>query len=199
MKEAGLDTDAGTRAQAVENAKWLVESGIELNADNLTRVTELKNLQLPMDQENIADLCVTAMENGKPAVAADMRGEKSVAEQAHEIREQVEQISDEAVHEVAGSGKEMNIKNLAEAQQQIEERQGSDARQIDESDIADTNAADEAALKELQARRQVEEIRLMMTEEANRHLLKAGISIDTTELSKLVEALKAAEDSIKAI
>ena len=39
----------------------------------------------------------------------------------------------------------------------------------------------------------------MMTEEANRHLLKAGISVDTTELSQLVEALRAAEDSIRAI
>ena len=29
----------------------------------------------------------------------------------------------------------------------------------------------------------------MMTEEANRHLLKAGISVDTTELSKLVSSI----------
>lgn len=39
----------------------------------------------------------------------------------------------------------------------------------------------------------------MMTEEANRHLLRAGISIDTTELSKLVEALKAAEENIRSV
>ena len=101
VKEAGLDTDAGIKAQAVENAKWLVASGIELNAENLTKVTELKNLQLPMSQEEVADLCVTAMENGKSPVEADMRGEKPVAELAHEIAEQVGQISDEAVHEVA--------------------------------------------------------------------------------------------------
>lgn len=195
VKEAGLDTDAATKAQAVENARWLVASGIELNADNLTRVTELKNLPLPMNQNDIADLCVTAMENGKAPAAADMRGEKSIAEQAHEIAEQVGQISDEAVHEVAESGKEMNIRNLAEAQRQIEEGQTAAPR----TDDGQTDGTDAEALKEVQARRQLEEIRLMMTEEANRHLLKAGISIDTTELSKLVDALKAAEDSIKAV
>lgn len=199
VKEAGLDTDAATKAQAVANARWLVESGIELNAGNLTKVTELKNLSLPLSQDDIAAACVTAMENGKSPVEADMRGEQSVAERAHEIAEQVEQISDEAVHEVAASGKEMNIKNLTEAQRQIEGQQTA-AGQTDETEITGVNeAADAESLKEVQARRQLEEIRLMMTEEANRHLLKAGISVDTTELSKLVEALKAAEDSIRAV
>ena len=210
VKEAGLDTDAGTKAQAVENAKWLVESGIELNAGNLAKVTELKNLSLPMNQDDIAQMCVTAMENGKSPVEADMRGECSIAAQAHEIVEQVGQISDAAVHEAAESGKEMNIRNLAEVQKQIDEKQTS----VSKMGIADKNTADEMAdnavqkasnaanneaLKEAQARRQLEEIRLMMTEEANRHLLKAGISIDTTELSRLVDVLKAAEENIRAV
>lgn len=219
VKEAGLDTDAAVSAQAAKNARWLVESGIELNADNLIKVTELKNLTLPMGQDAIAGICVTAMENGKAAIEADMRGERSVAEQAHEIAEQVGKISDEAVHDVAESGKEMNIKNLAEAQQQIEKQQASaptpesqgakvssrDNAVMNGEDTAATDSADAsgmadaAALKEVQARRQLEEIRLMMTEEANRHLLKAGISVDTTELSKLVEALRAAEDRINAV
>lgn len=219
VKEAGLDTDAAASAQAAKNARWLVESGIELNADNLIKVTELKNLTLPMGQDAIAGICVTAMENGKAAIEADMRGERSVAEQAHEIAEQVGKISDEAVHDVAESGKEMNIKNLAEAQQQIEKQQASaptpesqgakvssrDNAVMNGEDTAATDSADAsgmadaAALKEVQARRQLEEIRLMMTEEANRHLLKAGISVDTTELSKLVEALRAAEDRINAV
>lgn len=213
VREAGLDTDANTKAQAVENARWLVASGIELNADNLNKVTELKNLSLPFGQDDITTLCVTAMGNGKSPLAADMRGERPVAELAHEIAEQVVLISDEAVHEVAESGKEMNIRNLTEAQKQIDGQQETasrtDVEQIAETEInetvidiedGDVNGATNAeSLKEVQARRQLEEIRLMMTEEANRHLLKAGISIDTTELSKLVDALKAAEDSIRAV
>lgn len=219
VKEAGLDTDAGTKEQAAANAKWLVESGIELNADNLNKVTELRNLPLPMSRDDIAAMCVTAMENGKAPSEADMRGERSVAEQAHEIADQAGRISDEAVHAVAESGKEMNIKNLAQAQEQIEKQQTdapqSESGQVGSADMAGTERATDTAneydtdtaagganaeaLKEVQARRQLEEIRLMMTEEANRHLLKAGISIDTTELSKLVDALRAAEERINAV
>ena len=195
IKEAGLDTNADTKAQAAGNAKWLIASGIELNAANLAKVTELKNLPLPMNQDQIVSLCVTAMENGKSPAEADMRGERPIAEKAQEIMEEVQHISDEAVHETAVSGKEMNLKNLAEAQQQIDERQTDSAEKtpIEERVIeksAQEAAADEAAFKELQAKRQLEEIRLIMTEQANRQLLKAGISIDTTELSKLVDALK---------
>ncbi len=203
IKEAGLDTDDATKAQAANHAKWLVESGIELNAANLTKVTELRNLPLPMNQEEIANLCVTAMENGKSPAEADMRGEKSIAVQAQEIMEEVQQISDEAVHETAASGKEMNLRNLTETQRQLNEQQADNTEKtpIEERVIekgAQQAAADETAFKELQAKRQLEEIRLIMTEEANRHLLKAGISIDTTELSKLVDALKSAENNMRA-
>ena len=200
VKQAGLDANQDMKAQAIENAKWLVESGIELNAGNLTMVTALKNLPLPMNQSDIADLCVAAMENGKSPTKADMTGEQSVVQQAQEVKEQVEQISDEAVRMVADSGKDMNIKNLSQAQKQLEEQTVSAADRIASTDNASLNgaSAEDASLKEVQARRQLEEIRLIMTEEANRHLLKAGISIDTTELSTLVEALKTAESRIKA-
>lgn len=191
VAQAGLDTDADTKAQAVENAKWLVASGIELNADNLNMVTKLKNLTFPMKEQDIAKQCVTAMENGKSPMKADLTGEKSIAQEAQEILEEVENISDEAVHEIVESGEKINIRNLSEAQKQIDVQSGENAN--------DTyTITDEAPLKEVQAKRQLEEIRLMMSEEANRHLLKAGISIDTAELSKLVDALKVAEENIRA-
>ncbi len=207
VSQAGLDTDADTKAQAVENAKWLVSNGIELNAKNLTLVTDLKNLTLPMEQGDIADMCVTAMENGKSPVEADMTGEQSVAQQAHEIMEQTANISDEAVHQTVEEGKEITIKNLAEAQRRIDEQAVSNAdaektsaeNKSAEMTEAEPDTVDETTLKEVQARRQLEEIRLMMTEEANRHLLRAGISVDTTELSQLVEALKAAENNIRSV
>ena len=107
--------------------------------------------------------------------------------------ETVETISDEAVHATVESGAEVNIKNLAAAQTQID-AQGTSQQQ---NTVAEASLTD-VPLKEIETRRQLEEIRLIMSEEANRHLLKNGISIDTTELSKLVEALKAAEENIKA-
>ena len=194
ISQAGLDTDEKTKSAALENAKWLVESGIELNVENLTLVSDLKELKLPMDLKQLEEICVTALENGKTPTKALMTGETSIAEQAKEILEDVEGISDEAVHAVAESGDEITIKNLSEAQKQIDASQA----QTTVQNPAGVNT-DEVSLKEIEAKRQLEEIRLMMTEEANRHLLKAGISIDTTELSKVVDAQKAAEESIRAV
>lgn len=188
VSQAGLDTDEATKSEAMENAKWLVESGIELNVENLTLVSDLKNLKLPLEQQELEQLCVTAMENGKTPTNALLTGEEPIAEQAKELVETVEGVSDEAVHAVAESGDVMNIKNLAQAQETIDAAQGEPAER----------KADEESLKEIEAKRQLEEIRLMMTEEANRRLLKAGISVDTTELSKLVEALRETEEALRA-
>ena len=203
VKQAGLDTDKETKAQALENAKWLVASGIELNEKNLNLVTGLKNLSLPLGQKELVDMCVTAMENGKAPIKADMTGEANIAQQAREIAEEVKNISDEAVHDVVASGNELNLKNLSAAQKQIEEQQISQSASVSSTNEEITTktidqTVDAAALRETEAKRQLEEIRLMMSEEANRHLLKSGISIDTMKLSKLVEALKTAEENIKA-
>lgn len=189
VRQAGLDGDEQTKATAMENAKWLVESGIELNSRNLTLLSDLKSLELPMDHEKLLNWCVTAIGNGKSPVQTLMTGETPIAEQAQEIMDAVESISDEAVHATVEAGADLNIKNLSAAQSQIE-AQGADEEKVPE--------ASEASLKEIEARRQLEEIRLMMSEEANRHLLKNGISIDTTELSKLVDALRLAEEQIRA-
>ncbi|MCD8037582.1 MAG: DUF6240 domain-containing protein [Lachnospiraceae bacterium] len=184
VSQAGLDTDEATKSEAVENAKWLVESGIELNAENLTRVSDLKSLSFPMELPDLEELCVTALENGKNPQSALMTGEASVAQQARELVEAVNNISDEAVHAVVEAEARLNIKNLSEAQKNIGTQQ---------------QPSGEASLLETQAKRQLEEIRLMMTEEANRRLLRAGISIDTTELSELVDTLKEAEDKMRAV
>lgn len=68
------------------------------------------------------------------------------------------------------------------------------------TDIANGAAGDTVqADPSLAARRQMEEVRLYMSVQVNYHLLKQGISIDTTELSALVENLKAAEQEIQRI
>lgn len=57
---------------------------------------------------------------------------------------------------------------------------------IDSGNVTDTPQA-------VTQRRQLEEVRLMMTIEANRRLMASGYSIDTTDLEVLVDALKKLE------
>lgn len=54
----------------------------------------------------------------------------------------------------------------------------------------------EGALLKLQDRKQLEEIRLHMTVEANVKLLKSGFSIDTAPIEQTIEALKKAEQEL---
>ncbi len=194
VKQAGLDTDAQTKAAAVENAKWLVESGIELNAKNLTLVSDLKSLELPVAADKLYKLCADAMGNGKAAMSALMTGEPPIAEQAQGIIDMVEGISGEAVHDAVESGAELNIRNLSEAQRQLDDK--AFAQQEQQPQIQELS---EPSLKEIEARRQLEEVRLMMSVEANKQLIRMGIPIDTTELSRLVEDLKTVEQNMRAV
>ena len=142
-----------------------------------------------MDAQQLLDMTVTAMSNGKQPGKALMTGEQPVWQQAKELVEQADSISDEAIHDTVEAGETLNFKNLSAAQKEIDAREGSEAAAVN---------TEEVSLREIEARRQMEEIRLVMTQEPNRQLLKSGYQIDTTELSQLVEALKATEANIKA-
>ena len=97
------------------------------------------------------------------------------------------------------SGKELNLKNLTSAQKEIDAANSeisANKQPLNSTDLQENNS--DASLKEIEAKRQLEEVRLMMTQEVNRKLLRSGYQIDTTELSQLVDDLKAMENSMKA-
>lgn len=218
IKRAGLSPTQET----IDQAKWLVESGIELTTQNLTALSDLSGIQLPMSVEDTFDLAIAALGNGKAPKNALLTGEENIHDQAALLVEEVSSISDEAIHQVVEKGEIVNLKNLNSAQKEIAEQQNkgekeayeileknSDRSLQDVSDsqnsgaqnvggqIKEQSEMEQMSLRELEAKRQLEEIRLMMTEEANLKLLKSGFSIDTTELSQLVEALKATENARK--
>lgn len=183
IKQAGLEKNAET----TQNAKWLVESGIELTSKNLNLLSDIKDIAFPLSEEDALSLVITAMGNGKNAQKTLLTGEVAIPEQAAQYVEDAANISDEAIHEVIENGQALNLKNLTAAQKALES-----------SGQKAVVAADQVSLREIEARRQMEEIRLMMTEEANRKLMRNGFSIDTTELSRLVDVLKNTEKAMKA-
>ena len=190
VEKAGL----ADHEKAFVSAKWLVEMGIELNPQNLQAVTALSDLQLPMDTEEAMELVIEAMKNGKAPMNTLLTGEESIAEHAATLVEETNQITDEAISQVVMSGLPVNLKNLIAAQKEIDANNNTTKEQPATVITIDSNSS----LREIEVKRQLEEIRLMMTEEANRRMLKSGYQIDTTELSKLVEDLKSIEASMKS-
>ena len=172
LEEAGLEVSEET----LEDAKWLVEKGIPLTPETVTELYRLDTMTLPKDEEYILSAIAAAIADGKSAGEADLADNKSNLEKAAEYVERFAQIPEEAVDQTIAEGKDLTLTNLEKA-----------AEKTAYSDVSAEIPA------EITARRQLAEIRLMMTVEANRKLLESGYSIDTTELEKLVDALKQIE------
>ena len=179
LEEAGLEINEET----LEEAKWLIEKGIPLTSEAADTLHKLNHLNFPQDMKQILSAIAAAISDGKDAGKADLADGRSYLEKAAEYVERFAQISDEAADKVAAEGKPLTLDNMEEVEETFGNNRNNEY----------VNAVTEDIPESITARRQLEEIRLIMTIEANRKLLESGYSIDTTELERLVEALKELE------
>ena len=195
LEEAGLEVNEET----LEEAKWLIKKGVPLTPEAAWDFYRLDHLTLPQDDERILSAIAAAIADGKGAGAADLADGRSSLEKAAEYVERFEQITEKAVDNTVVEGKELTLVNLEAAQKQIEGFRDSMEKAVQEHPAPERGerAEPENVITEVPeavtARRHLEEVRLMMTIEANRKLLESGYSIETAELEKLVDALKQLE------
>lgn len=175
IENAGLEVSDET----MSDAKWLIEKGMPLTEESLKSYYDLDNLELPDSMEEVVKAAAAAIANGKRANSANLVDDRTDLEKAQSYIDDVNSISDEAVDKVAAEGKTLNLRNLKAAQLQIS--------------AGATASSTESYAVNTAGRRQLEEIRLQMTTQANLHLMRTGLTIDTTELEQLVDELKAAE------
>lgn len=178
-----MELNGITQEEKMEDAKWLVEKGIPVTEKAMERLSDIRSISFPLSYEDIAQAAVNAISEGKSAVEGNLLPEHTnLYEQAVQIKEQTETISDKALWQMVCENKEWNLKNLFFIQNSLSET----------VQIEVTNPSF------ISAQRTLEEVRLQMTIDANMRLLKNGVSIDTTQLSQLVDALKQQELSIKS-
>lgn len=175
IEEAGLDVEEDT----LNDAKWIIEKGLPLTPEALADLHNLKTVELPQADKEILSAIASAIADGKSAGEANLADGRSNLEKAADYVERFSNITDETVDKAAAEEKPMTLANLEAIQ--------------DKPEDAYTPKED------ITARRQLEEVRLIMTIEANRKLLESGYSIDTTELEQLVEALKKIEAQQKQL
>jgi hypothetical protein len=173
ISEAGLDT---SNEQVQKEAKWIVEQGIPLTADNLVKVDEINSISFPISEEFGAKTISAAILDGKRPNMANLADSDSSYEKARVIKEKTEAITEDDIKKTLESGKEINLRNLYNAQNAV--------------DTTTEMSKDVQETKFVQARLQLEEVRLRMTIEANKQLLDSGFSIDTAPMEKLIERLK---------
>ncbi len=172
LEAAGLEIND----KNMESAQWLVSVGVPLTIGTMQKLHEIGQAGQPWDREKILSAAAAAIADGKKAGEANLADGRSSLERAADYMEDYGRISDEAVDLAVAEDKEVNLRNLTAAQEKI-----------------DAGSVTQEAPAAVTQRRQMEEIRLMMTIEANRQLMASGYSIDTTELEALVEALKKLE------
>lgn len=191
--QAGLLVDE----QTIAESKWMLENDIPLNEKNLQYVDALRNMILPMDEQALMECIASAISEGKRPQEAIIISQYALDEQAKQAYSVVQNATDADLSYVIDHEMDVTVQNLAYAMAARE----SGAEETGEVDLisADETAEQSGYTKKglalITARRQLEEIRLVMTTEANYALLKKGISIDTKPLSQLVEELKATENS----
>ncbi len=181
IREAGLDITQETRRDAM----WMVENGVTLTSDSMQRMQQIHQITLPLTEKAAAEAAARAISDGMDARKSDLSCTDMMLEQAVQCRDTVAQITDEALEYVVQQDLPCTIRNLTRAKEAVSKGQST----IDQ----------EESTALLKARRLLEEVRLSMTVASNYRMLKSGISIDTTELSELVEDLKEEEKQRNAI
>lgn len=181
IASAGLEVNDDT----IATSKWMLENDIPLTKENLTYAQALRQTELTTGAEDIAALAAEAVSEGKSAQDAVILSGYTWMEQAQNAVDTVENATDEDLVYIVEKGLPLTLDSLREAA----------ANRVSESIVQDADGNyTQKGQQLLTARRQLEEIRLAMTAEANYRLLKQGISIDTEPLVKLVEQLKDQEN-----
>ena len=168
IEKTGLPLDDRTQNMG----KWLVNRDIPLTTENLSKLVDLENIHTDDWQERVK---ATVMEGYKPS-ATLLTNESLPWEESVKAINTIEKASEA---NIMWWSMMAQTKNLTELKFAI--------------DNHNEMIPDKSNEKYIISTRQLQEVRLMMTINAGRTLEKNNISINTVELSRLVEELKSYE------
>jgi hypothetical protein len=169
IKRAGYEGND----QELLDAKWLVEKGLPLKEETFSKLQEVNALQIPGNEDGLIQNIATALANGKIAENTLLTGEINLFEEAVRIKEEVEKVDLEKLRNIP-ENQVLTIRNVIQLSGLQDKQQGT---------ISETSAL-----------RQMEEIRLSMTVEANYRLLRSGFSLETESLENVIDQLKSLEE-----
>ncbi len=187
LRQADFPVTEETRRQAY----WMLDRGILLTQAHMENLQKIEQMEFPVSTEELTERAAQAIGEGKAAMQAALCGE-SLLDRAVSLQRDLQNITDESLYAVISSGKAIHIRNLSNAQREINLSPVLLSSLHEQT--ADLSAMEGQTAQEfVHERRVLEETRLQMTVSANLLLLKSGYAIDTAPLSSLVEALKEAE------
>lgn len=197
IADAGYEVTDETRNQA----KWILDNKLPLTKETLNKLNDLTTLKDTYSSSFVLDQIIHTMEQGN--AVEDTVLTKDSTDDMKKLIEDIKSITDQAIVQTTKKyeGKEITVELLKMEQEQINQTfvATESNRDTDKSGnpvIIETGAAvvGELDIKAVEAKRQLEEIRLKMTVESGQKMASKGIDINTTELEKVVQELRNIED-----
>lgn len=171
IEQAGYGDDS----KAFEGAKLLLDSGLPVTTDTISAY---------MDYQAYSDGVKNEINIYAPETEAEIYDKK-----VYEFFDKLNHITDAAVYEMSLLGKPVTIASLY--------KYSSD--KPSEYTNYEFKANSQKELEAVTNMRRLEEIRLSMTVDAARRLIKRDINIDTRELSRVVDELKNMEQELVTV
>ena len=165
---------------ADQEAKWLIDKELPLNEDNLLLLHNLNNAQEYLSEDTRIHSILSSMGSGNKAIDTIFYETNNIYLKADQIVSELNKVTENDVKASILKYDSVTLKKLFDSSAKKDSLLEQNSPEIDNKKLNTTKL-------------QIEEIRLKMSCDINIRLLKRGISIDTTELGKLVEVLRAEE------
>lgn len=181
-------------------AKWLFANRLPVDAETLQNLQALEELQKNISLDHSLNQIITQMAGGGRAVDTDLlQGDRTYQEmqEAASLVEDISGIGETEIHralqemqeDTAGGNGGGNAHPNQNPQPDLTLERLLKAAEGEDTEISQSD------MQALTARRQLEEIRLMMTVSSVVDLRRQGIVIETEPLETVIEQLRALEDA----
>lgn len=171
VEKVVINADLPVTEENLQAGRWMIDNGIEVTPENYQKLQNLN--EITDSGVDIIDRIAATMLEGRPASQTNITGTSLPWEETASAITTLKDATPEQVMALVTSEEQLTLDNLAKME--------SEGQEVAVDDTNETYT---------KTYRQLQEIRLMMTLEAGRTLEKAGVSINTTELSDLVEQLR---------
>jgi len=180
MKDDGISA-------TLDEAKWLFQHGLSIDADTMGEYQNLKNLRDNFSVEDTMKNIVKGMAEGRDPIHTVLADKNYTMVQ--NIVENFSKVSDDAVNKVVQNGGQLNLRNLKQAQSETNQGQANRESNV----VTDQVHKLEHELSLITARRQLEEIRLKLTCDAGIKLVEKGLNLQTDSIETIVNELRGLE------
>lgn len=175
IENAGMEVND----ENIQKGRWMIENDIEVTADNFVKLEALDKVNDILVSDELTDRITAAMTEGLRAGDTLLTGEEYSWEKAIRAEKTLETATDENIMAWVYSDRQYTLDGLE--------------RTID---AGEKKTPDKGDYKYVKATREIFQIKLMMTIESAGIMEKNGISVNTTDISELVEELKRTEASL---